>query len=72
MTARALAPCAPQENLPGPAAESDQDLLEAAGNIATNIFHPVGTCRMGSDAAAVVDPTLRVTELPRLQWLEAP
>lgn len=72
MKARALAPYAPQEILPGPAAESDQDLLEAAGNIATTIFHPAGTCRMGSDAAAVVDPTLRVTELPRLQWLEAP
>lgn len=72
MTARALAPCAPQEILPGPAVESDPDLLEAAGNIATTIFHPVGACRMGSDAAAVVDPTLRVTELPLRQWLEAP
>jgi choline dehydrogenase len=48
------------EVLPGPAATSDGDLLEFARNNGATIFHPSGTCRMGSDAEAVVDPRLRV------------
>ncbi|MCA0941623.1 GMC family oxidoreductase N-terminal domain-containing protein [Salipiger pacificus] len=71
MTARALAPYAPQEILPGPAVVGDPDLLEAAGNIATTIFHPVGTCRMGSDPAAVVDPKLRVRGVNGLRVVDA-
>lgn len=71
MTARALAPYAPEEILPGPAAQSDAELLEQAGNIGTTIFHPVGTCRMGSDAAAVVDPQLRVNGIEGLRIVDA-
>jgi choline dehydrogenase len=48
------------EVLPGPAATTDSDLLEFARNNGATIFHPSGTCRMGSDPEAVVDPRLRV------------
>ncbi|UWR09436.1 GMC family oxidoreductase [Ruegeria sp. B32] len=71
MAARALAPYHPQEVLPGPEINDQQGLLEAVGDIATTIFHPVGTCRMGSDAAAVVDPGLRVRGLEGLRVVDA-
>jgi len=69
--AKALARYAPEEILPGPAVESDEALLKAAGDIATTIFHPVGTCRMGSDPAAVVDGALRVHGIERLRVVDA-
>lgn len=71
MTARALEPYAPTEILPGKAHETDADLLREAGNIATTIFHPVGTCRMGSDDRAVVDARLRVHGLENLRIVDA-
>ena len=40
--------------------QAPEDLAHAAGDIATTIFHPVGTARMGNDDMAVVDPQLRV------------
>jgi chemotaxis protein MotB len=40
-------------------------LAEAAGRIASTIFHPVGTARMGADPGSVVDPTLKLRELSR-------
>ncbi|MCC7427496.1 MAG: GMC family oxidoreductase N-terminal domain-containing protein [Alphaproteobacteria bacterium] len=61
-TARALAPYAPAEFRPGAGLQSEAELVRAAGDIGTTIFHPVGTCRMGPahDAAAVVGPDLAV------------
>jgi choline dehydrogenase len=52
----------PLEFLPGEAAQTDAELVEAATRIGTTIFHPVGTCRMGphGDRLAVVDSRLRV------------
>lgn len=61
----------PQEFKPGPAYESDEDLMRAAGDIGTTIFHPVGTCRMGSDEQSVVDPRLRMRALKRLRIADA-
>jgi choline dehydrogenase len=71
MTAKALAAYRPEEILPGPAVASDADLLREIGNIATTIFHPVGTCRMGSDDGAVVDPQLRFRGLDGLRIVDA-
>ncbi len=55
-----LADYVAEEILPGPTATSDADLLNFARKNGATIFHPAGTCRMGSDADAVVDPRLRV------------
>lgn len=67
----ALQKYAPEEFRPGPAAQTDADLARAAGDIGTTIFHPVGTCRMGSDDAAVVDPRLRVHSMEGLRVADA-
>ena len=71
MTAGALRRYAPEEFLPGAHVQSDEELVEEAGNIATTIFHPVGTCRMGQDPAAVVDADLRVHGLKGLRVVDA-
>src|SRR5690349_24237751 len=70
---QALAKYEPQEFLPGPSFRSDEDLVRAAGDIGTTIFHPVGTCRMGpdSDPGAVVDARLRVRGIERLRVVDA-
>jgi choline dehydrogenase len=60
----ALAKYKPEEYKPGVQYQSDEDLARLAGDIATTIFHPVGTARMGriDDPLAVVDPELRVRD----------
>jgi choline dehydrogenase len=67
----ALAPHSPQELRPGPTLASDAELKQAAGDIGTTIFHPVGTCRMGTDDKAVVDPRLRLHGLAGLRIADA-
>ena len=71
MTAKALAPYQPEEFLPGPTVETDADLVREIGNIATTIFHPVGTCKMGRDDAAVVAPDLRFHGIDGLRIVDA-
>ena len=71
MSADALKPYGPEEILPGPKCASDKDLIEAIGNIATTIFHPVGTCRMGVDDKAVVDPQLRLHGMEGIRVVDA-
>ncbi|PVA05381.1 GMC family oxidoreductase [Thalassorhabdomicrobium marinisediminis] len=71
MTARALERYSPEEILPGPARADDAAILDAVGDIATTIFHPVGTCKMGSDPGAVVDTQLRVHGLDGLRVVDA-
>ena len=61
----------PEEFLPGLEFAADEDLAREAGNIATTIFHPVGTCKMGSDPAAVVDDRLRVQGIAGLRIADA-
>jgi choline dehydrogenase len=58
----ALARYQPQEFKPGVQYQSDDDLARLAGDIATTIFHPVGTTKMGrvEDPLAVLDAHLRV------------
>ena len=57
--------------MPGPGFDTDAALAEKAGDIATTIFHPVGTCRMGADAMAVVDPQLKVHGIGGLRIVDA-
>jgi choline dehydrogenase len=71
MTAHALRPYTPEEWLPGPAVTTDEDLVAKAGEIATTIFHPVGTCRMGSDTDSVVDPELKLRGIGGLRVVDA-
>ena len=67
----ALAKYRPEEFRPGPQVEGDEQLARAAGDIGTTIFHPVGTCRMGSDETAVVDHRLKVRGLQGLRVADA-
>jgi len=71
MAAKALARFQPEEFRPGAAAQSDDELARAAGELGTTIFHPVGTCKMGLDAMAVVDDRLRVHGVQRLRVIDA-
>ena len=67
----ALAPYKPEEFKPGPQYQTDQELVDGAGQIASTIFHPVGTARMGTDQTAVVDPQLRVNGISGLRVIDA-
>jgi choline dehydrogenase len=70
---KAMATYEPEEYMPGPSFQSDEDLVKAAGTVGTTIFHPVGSCRMGrsTDAGAVVDAQLRVRGIERLRVIDA-
>jgi choline dehydrogenase len=59
------------EYLPGNEARSDAQIEQFARHKGGTVFHPVGTCRMGSDDAAVVDPHLRVRGVARLRVIDA-
>jgi choline dehydrogenase len=69
----ALARFAPQEWKPGVQYQSDDDLARLAGDIATTIFHPVGTAAMGreGDPMAVLDSRLRVRGVAGLRVVDA-
>jgi choline dehydrogenase len=71
MAAEALKRFMPEELKPGPDILSDAALQHAAGDLGTTIFHPVGTCRMGQDAEAVVDDELRVKGVQGLRVIDA-
>ena len=59
------------EHFPGPAVESDEAIARYIEKDVSTWFHPVGTCRMGTGADAVVDPTLRVRGIARLRVADA-
>ena len=71
--APALKKFAPQEYKPGVQFQSEEELAQAASEIGTTIFHPVGTCRMGvaGDASSVVDSQLRVLGVDGLRVVDA-
>lgn len=71
MATEPLAPFEPQEMKPGPGVVNHDDLVKAAGDLGTTIFHPVGTCKMGSDAMAVVDDELKVHGVDGLRVIDA-
>ena len=69
----ALGPYAPEEYKPGVQYQTDDELVKAAGDIGTTIFHPVGTCKMGraDDPMAVLDSELRVRGIHHLRVVDA-
>src|SRR5947209_1058490 len=67
----AMAPYSVEETMPGPGVTTDDEFGEFARNAGTNVFHPVGTCKMGTDAMAVVDPRLRVHGVEGLRVIDA-
>ncbi len=71
VAAPALAAFKPTEYKPGPDYQHEEDLHRAAAEIGTTIFHPVGTCKMGQGADAVVDAQLRVHGIAGLRIADA-
>jgi choline dehydrogenase len=67
----AMAPYSVEETVPGPGIASDEQFAAYARKAGTNVFHPVGTCKMGTDPMAVVDPRLRVIGLGGLRVIDA-
>ncbi|MBT2304456.1 GMC family oxidoreductase N-terminal domain-containing protein [Variovorax paradoxus] len=57
--------------LPDATYQSEQDLLRFACDNGSTVFHPSGTCRMGSDTGAVVSPALKVNGVTRLRVIDA-
>jgi len=67
-----LAAIVERELAPSEAEEVSDDALEQhVRRFAKTVFHPSGTCRMGKDEQAVVDPQLRVHGVPRLRVADA-
>jgi choline dehydrogenase len=60
-----------REEVPGRAVASDEQLLRYIRDAGGTSWHPVGTCRMGVDSTAVVDPSLRVIGVKRLRVVDA-
>ena len=73
MAQPAMAPFAPEEFKPGVQYQSDEELAKLAGDIASTIFHPVGTTRMGrsDDPMAVVNARLQVRGVAGLRVVDA-
>lgn len=73
MTQSSMRPYEPEEYKPGVQYQSDEDLARLAGDIASTIFHPVGTVKMGSldDETAVLDPHLRLKGVAGLRVVDA-
>lgn len=66
-----LKPYVKAERLPGPDVQSDQDYFDYACRHSKTDHHPAGTCRMGSDPEAVVDPRLRFNGIEGLRIIDA-
>ena len=67
----ALQPLVVRETRPGSGVQDDAALLDYIRETIQTSWHMVGTCRMGNDAAAVVDPTLRVRGLGGLRVIDS-
>jgi choline dehydrogenase len=67
----AFRPLRGKEINPGEDAQSDEDLMEFIRRKAETIYHPIGTCKMGTDDHAVVDPGLKVHGMENLYVVDA-
>ncbi len=67
----ALAPYVAEEIQPGPGVHGDDELLDAARQLGSSGYHASGTCRMGTDTLAVVDPRLCVRAVAGLRVVDA-
>lgn len=69
----ALRPWIARELFPGPAIQTDEEILAYALEVANTVYHPAGTCKMGAadDPTAVVDPHLRVRGVAGLRVADA-
>ncbi|WAJ28346.1 GMC family oxidoreductase [Antarcticirhabdus aurantiaca] len=71
LAASSFAPIRGAEIAPGPKRASDEDLMAYVRSDASTVFHPSGTCRMGSDDLAVTGPDLKVRGLHGLRVADA-
>jgi choline dehydrogenase len=71
MTAPAVAPFQVNEVAPGADRTTDDEILDWVKKSAETTYHPVGTCKMGSDPMAVVDAQLRVHGIAGLRVADA-
>jgi choline dehydrogenase-like flavoprotein len=71
LNAPAFASARAHEILPGPHVRTEQEIERFIRESGFTVFHPVGTCRMGSEASAVVDPALRVRGTQCLRVVDA-
>jgi choline dehydrogenase len=71
MTAPAMAPMLPSEIAPGTDRQTDDEILDWVRRAGETTYHPVGTCKMGSDGMAVVDEQLRVRGIEGLRVADA-
>ncbi|TAJ37597.1 MAG: choline dehydrogenase [Reyranella sp.] len=71
MTAPAMAPLQVSELAPGREQTTDEEILDWVKGAAETTYHPVGTCKMGTDEMAVVDPQLRVHGIDGLRVADA-
>jgi choline dehydrogenase len=67
----AFAPYRGEEIFPGANVRDEAGLIDFIRRKAETVYHPVGTCRMGDDAGAVVDPQLRVRGIDGLRVVDA-
>lgn len=66
-----MQPFVAAEFLPGPQSQSDAQIDDHIRKTSITVHHPAGTCRMGADAASVVDPELRVRGVAGLRVVDA-
>ena len=71
LAAAAFAPWLEEERIPGKAAQSNAEVEDFIRATAETEYHPVGTCKMGSDPLAVVDEDLRLRGIERLRVIDA-
>jgi choline dehydrogenase len=67
---KAMSPYVKKEVKPGPDLQTDEEILHFCRQVGATIFHPSGTCRMGIDSEAVVDPRLRVNGVQGLRVID--